>query len=52
MLYRQQRVRKGVSQDHCAGPALDLKNGFGAYTNVIYACELNSDDKTVIDARP
>lgn len=33
------------------GDKAQFQNGFGAYTNVIYECDLASDDKTVLDAR-
>lgn len=33
------------------GDRAQFQNGFGAYTNVVYECDLAADGKTVLDAR-
>lgn len=33
------------------GDKAEFQNGFGAYTNVIYQCDMAADGKTVLDAR-
>ena len=33
------------------GDKAEFQNGFGAYTPVIYQCDLGPDDKTVLDVR-
>lgn len=42
---------KATGQLTMVGDKAEFQNGFGAYTPVIYECDLDADGKTVLDVR-
>jgi hypothetical protein len=46
-----QWVDKAASQLTVIGDKVESQNGFGAYSPMIYECDLGSDGKTVLDVR-